>query len=195
MNTDTLGFIVDAILAVIIVVANIVQLIVANKMKHKLDGAQVIIRDTNDLRKALSHDLEGLWSLHGSFSMFQGNPDPYYSEGWLQLTWNPEGCFYNALYAYSVKKSRDIESAITAICTGTSCGDIDGMNNGLVLSMTIQGITCSNVAYSNTSGFQMVLSPTVQQGTNKVYRLVSQVSFGPKGKEDTHGELVFTRTI
>ena len=73
LSEDSIGLIVDAVLAIIIIVANIIQIRQSKKMSRNLDSAQVIIKDTNDIRKALSHELEGYWRLSGFFHVIRTN--------------------------------------------------------------------------------------------------------------------------
>lgn len=115
----------NIILAVIPVIVTLVELLVqfvqlAN-LRQEIEGKQIIVHDTFDLREALSQDLEGVWSLDGKFAKFQNITDKTHtSRGYLVLTWNVHYKYYEAFYFYSVLREFESDPILTAICRGNS---------------------------------------------------------------------------
>lgn len=131
---------------IIVLAASVMEFIVQNRqlrsLREELEGTKAIIKDTADLRKAISRSLEGTWSLLGEFDSFQNNEAPHASEGFLVLTWIPEKSRYEAIYAYSVTRVGTPFSLATTICSGYSDGDLESGNPSfLELYMTVESRT------------------------------------------------------
>lgn len=131
--------------ALIVIISAAVELFVQSRqlrgLREELEGTKAIIKDTTDLRRAISHRLEGTWSLNGEFDTFQGNITPHVSEGFLALTWVPDKKRYDAIYAYSVTKAGDNACLATTICSGYSDGDLEEGDPYIDLYMTVQSRT------------------------------------------------------
>jgi hypothetical protein len=151
-------FLPPILMVFVYVLQIIIQTRKLNHLRQELKETKVIINDTTDLRNAIFHDLEGLWSFVGRFTKFQNNNAQYNSVGYLILNWIPSGRNYNAIYCYSVSKAGEDIQSVTAICKGHSEGDL--FNKNLLLRMEVVSRTdlSSQANYSRSFTLELKIN-------------------------------------
>ncbi len=155
----------DLFPAILVIIASVIELIVQSRqlknLREELEGTKAIIKDTADLRNAILHNLEGTWSLVGSFTKFQNDCAQHNSEGFLILSWSPGKRCYDAIYCYSVCKAGQDETLVTAVCQGYSVGDVDH-DNSTSLSLMLRVISRTDlhkkVNYNKTFTLEIKLN-------------------------------------
>lgn len=177
---------------ILLIIANILAIILYyNQLKHvrkQLEDTQVIIKDSGDLRNAIIHELEGIWSLTGEFAIFQNDTSEHQSTGYLILTWLPNMKHYDIIYCYSVTKSGSQENIVTAICNGMSEGDIS-FKESATLSCILNILHRTDVERkcNYNSKFKMLLTANNDE-TSRINRLTSTFI-----TPNTNGRLTFTK--
>lgn len=109
--------------AVVLLLANLVQL---KKVRKDVSELKVVVKDTKEIREALSKSFEGDWKVKGKFSKFQGKSNPHYSTGLASFSWSPDEARYNVNYVYSVQKEKSDKDEITCFSNGQLSTDYDG---------------------------------------------------------------------
>jgi len=176
---------------ILVIIGNVLQIIIQrhklNHLRKELEGTKAIIKDTADLRNAIFHDIEGLWSFVGNFKKFQNVDAKYNSEGFLMLIWIPNRRCYDARYCYSVSRAGGNGSLVTAICQGQSDGDLKFSN--LLLRMSVVSRTDVNCQTNYNRNFTLKLKVNRRQGYHSINNMTSEFE-----TPMTIGTLEFSKT-
>lgn len=161
-----------------------------SKMFKKVFEKKVYISNLDQLREDLKKDLEGRWKLKGTFSKFHNINAEHQSTGFLILQWISRKQ-YSVTYCYSVKKSGEKESIVTAICEGNSIGDLRiGDQSQLNCALNIVSRTSTKEIMSYNSSFPLTLE-VVNEDRDDFIRTLKALFETP----ETLGELFFYRDI
>jgi hypothetical protein len=155
---------------ILVIIGNVLQIMIQrhklNHLRKELEGAKAIIKDTADLRNAIFHEIEGLWSLVGNFQKFQNIDAQHNSEGFLMLIWIPSKRHYDAIYCYSVSRAGENTALVTAICQGYSDGDLEYKKSfNISLKMRVVSRTDVNCQANFSKTFTLNLEVNRTQGT------------------------------
>ncbi len=177
--------------AIAIIAANvtavILQWIQLKNLRAELEGTQLVVKDSAELRTVLQRPLEGIWSLKGEFTKFQGKNSMHFSSGQLTLLWDASKEHYAATYSYSVFPAGESHPLVTAICKGHSYGDVSGRRTkSVTVTFTIESRTSKGTPSSYRQHFDLELKLDKQGITSP--KLASTYSVN-----GTVGQLLFSK--
>lgn len=184
----------ELIPAILVIIGGIIQLIIQARqlknLREELEGTKAIIKDTADLRNAILHNLEGTWSLVGSYTKFHNDCAQHNSEGFLVLTWAPGRNCYDAIYCYSVCKAGEMDTLVTAVCEGYSVGNEEQASvSSILLMLKVTSRTDLHKSANYNKNFTLKLNLSKARKGPRINNMTSSFE-----TPSTVGTLAFTKT-
>lgn len=154
------------------------------KIKQEISQIK-IVANTSEMRDALKMPLEGLWSVSGEFTKYQGVYELHLSTGYANFIWDDHLNRYNVVYSYSVEKNYTYDKIVTAICSGYTFYE-NKKETSISLIMKIDAFTCK-VLLPRSQQFTMTTKNDVVIGKE-----LKEITFLFETSQ-TKGEIKFLR--